>query len=515
NAVTGTPINNTAAAVGYYGEQEVSGTAAAVLNIIPIPASSLKITKSVNRTEAYPGQKVTYTMVVTNTGNVALTDVLVSDPMLTGFDGTIGNLAVNESKTLTADYTIPTSAAIGSPLNNTATVTGYYGEQEVSGTAAAVLTIVPVPAPSINITKTVNSTKAYPGQKVTYTMVVKNTGNVALTDVLVTDLMLTGFDGTIGNLAVNESKTLTADYTIPASTAIGSPLNNTATVTGNYGDNPVSDNSSASLNITEVPAPGLSIAKTANVLSAKIGDTIKYTITVTNTGNMDLQNVSVSDLMLGLNKNITLLTKGSSESFTENYVVPENTPAGNLTNTAAAVYGDITVSSKVNVNILEKIDDDNPPYGGGVPGIKVIKTVDKTTAKIGDTVKYTITVINTGTVDLKNVLITDKMLGINDTIDLIKEGDNKKIIKEYVIPQNTALGNLVNIAEASVTYNDEEITASGSAVTKIIEAVVNIDDDDVPEGGTTLPKTGGIPFSDFIVLGLGVTLLGLIFIKKK
>lgn len=64
-------------------------------DVIITGASSLELTKTVNPATAAPGSTVTYTFVVTNSGNTTLTDVLLTDPLL-GVDQDLGTLAVGE-----------------------------------------------------------------------------------------------------------------------------------------------------------------------------------------------------------------------------------------------------------------------------------------------------------------------------------------------------------------------------------------------------------------------------------
>jgi membrane-bound inhibitor of C-type lysozyme len=77
----------------------------------------------------------------------------------------------------------------------------------------------------------------------------------------------------------------------------------------------------------------MSIIKTADQAIVEVGETITYTITVTNTGNGTLTNVTVVDDMVGLNEVIAVLAPGASQSFIVVYV-PEAT--GLLNNTASA-----------------------------------------------------------------------------------------------------------------------------------------------------------------------------------
>ena len=72
------------------------------------------------------GDTITYTFTVTNTGNVTLTNVTVTDPMVTVVGGPIATLAVGESDstTFTATYTITQADIDAGNVYNLATATG-------------------------------------------------------------------------------------------------------------------------------------------------------------------------------------------------------------------------------------------------------------------------------------------------------------------------------------------------------------------------------------------------------
>ena len=91
--------------------------------------STLTIDKSVNLTQIDAPGTLTYTIIVVNTGNTSLTNVVLTDTFaggatLTSGDDGDGILEVGETWTYTADYTV-TQADIdaGTPLVNTVSVT--------------------------------------------------------------------------------------------------------------------------------------------------------------------------------------------------------------------------------------------------------------------------------------------------------------------------------------------------------------------------------------------------------
>ena len=152
------------------------------------------------------------------------------------------------------------------------------------------------------------------------------------------------------------------------------------------------------------PAPAIDITKTGDELS-KVGDGISYTITITNTGNIGLENITVVDTLLGdLSGSFAdTLAVGGSESHDFPYTVQLDDPDP-LPNTVTvhsdpvgALTTDVTDSANHSVDLVH-------------PGLDVTKEADNTITKVGDTVHFTITVTNTGDVDLNLVSFMDTLM---------------------------------------------------------------------------------------------------------
>ena len=100
------------------------------------------------------------------------------------------------------------------------------------------------------------------------------------------------------------------------------------------------------------------------------------------------------------------------------------------------------------------------------PGVSLTKTVDPTSANVGDTVNYTIAVVNIGNVDLTNVIITDPMLdlgngvGVGLNIGTLSKGATNTLTPiPYVIPDAdpNPLENTANVG------TDQEVVEKASA----------------------------------------------------
>ena len=119
---------------------------------------------------------------------------------------------------------------------------------------------------------------------------------------------LDGDTAFLGDLAVGETKTNTYEYTVPEGTAAGTQIPNTAVVTGTEdpedpgvpdpeNPRPVEDTDDEEIRVVEDAEPDIRVTKTTDRHVYAPGETVEYTITVTNTGKVDLTSVSYQDLM--------------------------------------------------------------------------------------------------------------------------------------------------------------------------------------------------------------------------
>jgi uncharacterized repeat protein (TIGR01451 family) len=184
------------------------------------------------------GDILNYTMVAKNIGNVVLHDVSISDPLLPSLSCTPAQpatLAPGASMTCTGSYTVTQGDLDAGSVDNTATVTGKGPNDEpVDDTDDA--TVPAAQGPAISLAKSAEEeTYTFVGDLLNYTLVAKNTGNVVLHDVSISDPKL----GTLvctpnqpATLAPGESMTCTGSYAVTQGDLDAGQVDNTATVTG-------------------------------------------------------------------------------------------------------------------------------------------------------------------------------------------------------------------------------------------------------------------------------------------
>lgn len=360
---------------------------------------------------------IDYTITVTNadTGSTGpATDVVVTDPVPA--NTTFANESIDPSTTtglvITDDtpaggppsWTIPTldvdqqavfnvevtTDAKGPTTSsvyayNTASVSWTDPGDGLVSTTPSFQVATQIDLPSISVVKSAADPDGLPvtnliaGQIITYSYVVTNTGNVALDPISVTDPMpgLSAISCPATSLAVDASMTCTATYSVTSAdvnaAAAGTTLNNTATVSGNppvCADGstscPVTDTSTVKL--PEAPAPALSVTKVASVDTPStwtVGTVIDYTVIATNTGNITLNNVTVSDpkvTSLACDANAAALIPGESTTCMGIYTLTQaDVDAKQLDNTASA-----------NATPIATPDDPNPTQ---IPDVQASTTV--------------------------------------------------------------------------------------------------------------------------------------------
>ena len=340
SAVAGTN-NNTATADS---AQTPADTDDASYTATVIPAPALNITKDgaldmtvvAPNTRADAGDVINYTIQVQNTGNTDLTGVVVTDPLISGTldcDGTPGAPLVTSGLTVTVGNTLTCSGSYALTQNDLDTNGGSDGDIDNTATADSNETgpdtdpneeTLPL-TPAIQVDKALNSAIFNSPNEIrlTYTITVQNTGNVTLSNLQVTDDLVAAFPGAASfsvfsltspdftvnpgfngdtdinlldgtdTLAVGASGTITLvadvdtggneDFYINLATGFGDAPDNTT----------VQDDGQAG-------APGFvdpALTKAATPTQASVGDTVTFTITVTNEGNVPAPDVVVTDTL--------------------------------------------------------------------------------------------------------------------------------------------------------------------------------------------------------------------------
>lgn len=421
---------------------------------------SIAIQKSAVPSVIIPGEQVLYTYLVTNTGDTPLHNIDVSDDHL-GFIGHIDFLGAGLSTPLSL------IAPVFVDTTNIAFVVGYYGtiETEFYGPVEAYSSAeVDVTHPQVHIEKTASTPAVLPGGSVTYDYVVTNVGDVTLQDLLVTDDHL-GVIGTIPLLAVGQSMTLHATTTLSAST-----LNIGAVAGTDLLGHPVSDTDDASVAVYH---PSIQIEKTADPVMIHAGETVIYTYFVTNTGDIDLTDVHVTDDVLGAIGVIPSLPVGASETLWVDHAVSVDT-----LNVGEAV-GEYGIADSPFGGTVS--DTDDAVVDVIAPAITVDKTAVPADAVAGTPITYHFVVTNTGDVTVYDIHVHDDVLGDIGTISELAPDASTELTAVHALSATTT-----NVVTA--TGHDElerEVEDTDSLTVPIYHPAIAIDK-------TVTPATAGV-----------------------
>ncbi|WP_426519037.1 beta strand repeat-containing protein [Diaminobutyricibacter sp. McL0618] len=401
-------IDNSAVATGLDpgAGMVTSPSASAVVTVTPaVPALALTKTADPGTVTA-AGDTVTYTFHVTNTGNVTVDNIAVAEGSFSGTGSvsaitcTATTLVAGASTDCTATYQVSQADIDAGQVINDATATGDDPAGGLVTSPLATATVTATASPALSLTKAADPTSGTaPGDTVTYSFHITNTGNVSITNITVAEGTFTGTGGSpvitcpagATSLAPGNSAICTAPYVLTQADVDAGHVDNTATATGtDTGNGPVTSNES-DVTVSIPPTPALTLKKTASTSTIDAaGQTITYSFRVTNTGNVTLADVAVVEQSFsGTGTPLTLtcpadttLIAGQSLTCTADYQTTEaDFAAGSITNTADATGADpsgSSVTSPESSAVVESAASPTPPVASAPPAAEAL-------AKTGET----------------------------------------------------------------------------------------------------------------------------------
>ena len=325
----------------------------------------------------------------------------ISGSIVMNPDGTITIAPNTEAGTYTYPYTI---CEVINPTN----------------CDSAVATVIVSAAPGLSIDKTAGAPTAMSaGGTIPYSFLVTNTGNVTVTGLVINDAQLSASAVCpVTTLAPGASTTCTGSHTITQAEVDAGVVNNTATATGNLPNQGTVTSQPDSTSTTIVQTPAISAVKTATITTdngvpgaADENDVITYNVVITNSGNVTLTGLSVVDSLEGrpattLACTPTTLAPGASAtcpSYTYTVTSADAVAGGTLDNVVTATARTSNQSSQVVTATGAAVVAIN----GEPAQVRVVKTASPRDVKVGDLVRYTVVMENTGVTDVFDGTLVD------------------------------------------------------------------------------------------------------------
>ncbi len=176
---------------------------------------------------------INYTYVITNHWGTDGKISLFTDTKANTLSCGPGTVVPAAGLTCTGSYTITAADVAAGSVTGVATLSGDACGDECLVTTTAQATVTFVGTPSWTLTKAANpTTYSLPGEVITYTYVLSNTGPIAISNIALTDTRIAAVNCPATALAPGAKMTCTGLYTITVADVTATTVTNVATATG-------------------------------------------------------------------------------------------------------------------------------------------------------------------------------------------------------------------------------------------------------------------------------------------
>lgn len=500
----------------------------------------LTITKEAYNAAGYknitPGEEFFYKITVENTGTLASNQIKIEDTInnelsIIDSDGgqinnnkitwTIDSLGAKESTSFLIKVRLSKTAFLGSNIKNIVILTHDEEEKQAED-------IINVIDSDIIFEKISNKKEVKLNDEFYYTLKIYNKGNNSENNLTITDelpkeleLIKVEYDDQKINYNNNNNilkfniDNINKDETIEILVYVKLINNQNDTIknTGilNYDDKIISSEV-----INEILKSKITVNKIANKDKVLNEEHYYYTITVSNIGNYESDNLRIID---EFDKNLVIVECGDCK-INENSIewtvdtLKENESKKFVVEVYVTNQKDGTViDNKVIVKEKEKPDiEDTKEVTVIEPTVEIVKYVDKSVVKLGEDFKYYIKVRNDSDVAIENILITDN---IDESLKIIDAGN--ATVKENIVTIYTSL-----LKNEEITF---EITVKPTLVKEIKniatisyngkttpsnEVLINVEESNIEN-----PNTGNSINIIISIIGVSIFVLINYYIKNR
>ncbi len=365
--------------------------------------------------------------------------------------------------------------------------------------------------PSGVVTKTHDGTDFKLGATVTFTIEAKNIYDVAKTMTFseIDGVTITG-RATFENVQPGETVSTTATHIITEDDILAGKFVNTATVTFERGKSfDATDTATTEAKNGHITVAKKTVSSPVDGKLYKVGEAIKYEVTVTNDGNLTVSDITAYDKLTGDEWRISSLAPGESQTFTAQHVVDaSDVAAGKVVNEAVA---NGTTSDPDNPNVPVTPGKTEDPVEVAKKSLVAVKTVTSKPAdgkayKVGETVNFEVKVTNNGNQTLADIKVNDQLAGAklaageSATIEKLAPGETATLHYSYTIQQSDLGHSFKNVVTAKAS--DGTAATTESETVPVADAEKKSETKKSTDKKSTDKKTG-TPKTGDVLLGGG------------
>jgi gliding motility-associated-like protein/uncharacterized repeat protein (TIGR01451 family) len=467
--------------------------------------ADLGVVKTADKTTLLAGDALTYTIAITNNGPSTLRAneaINITESLPAGFNNlsytSTGGTYDAAAGTFTLSSPMANGAGVGFTITGTV-ATNYSPGNLVNTVTVAPPTGVTDPLPDNNtdevttpvariadlsVTKTANKTTVLPGDALTYTIVITNNGpSILLANEVIrvtenlpagfTNLSYTSTGGTYdpaagmftlsSSVANGTSISFTIAGTVASDSGSGNMVN-TVTVAPPTGvTDPLPGNNTADVTVPVLARiADLSVTKTANKTTVMAGETLDYTLIITNHGPNTLfanEVIQVVETLPAALNNVTFTSAGGTYNNGTFTLAADLVKDGSIVITVSGTVSPATANGSsmtnvVTVSVPAGVTDPVPANNTDdeitrvtrTADLSVVKTASSMTPVVDADLTFTIKAKNNGPNDATLVSVTDLL---PTGYRFVSAGTNTGT---FTAATGTwVIGNLPNGAEAVLT----------------------------------------------------------------
>jgi uncharacterized repeat protein (TIGR01451 family) len=402
----------TACPAGLVGDYSVSKYC-----ICKLPKVDLSLQKTVSNSAPLPGATIMYSVTISNNSALTASGIHVKDVLPAGVTfASFGGASFGTYNATTQIWTIPSispftygnlvlyvtvdAGATGTIVNTAEIIAAGQADPDsvpnngvtTEDDIASVGIVVTQPQVDLSLQKTVSNSAPHPGDTILYSVTISNSSAQTATGIQVTDVLPAGVTfASFGGASFGTYNSATQVWTIPSITPFtygnlalyvtvdagaSGNITNTAEITAAGQADPDStpnnaiatEDDMASVNITvSQPKIDLSLKKTVSSSTAHPGDTVMYSVTLSNNSAFVATGIQVTDILpVGVTfASFAGASFGSYNATTQIWSIPSVTPFtyGNI-----AIYVTVDAGANGNITNTAEITAAGQPDPDSTPG---------------------------------------------------------------------------------------------------------------------------------------------------